>query len=115
MVLDYRWADCDRDNYMLCEEEGGGEKMTLLEMIKKYEGVKEDLVLSRKPILSSGAMAADSIEIVDHILKDLNSVAKHTTVDTLYAKILRQIDKAITNDDPDGARTWAHTLAILPE
>lgn len=87
--------------------------MTLLEMIKKYEKVKDGLeqqVLKYPPNHLSA-----QIETIDLILKDMKSVVECVSVNTLYTKVLKQIDKAIVNDDPDGALTWTNVLSMLPK
>ena len=71
-------------------------------MIKKYEKLKKEM---------KQKYAEEDEFIVDCILDDLHSVEAHT----LCNKILKQIDKAIINDDPDGALTWARVIQTLPE
>ena len=83
--------------------------MTLLEMIKKYEKDRADL------IAESGSRPTGPLAVVDQVLKDLRSVETHPSVAMLCDKILRQIDKTILNDDPDGAQIWAHVLEMLPK
>ena len=83
--------------------------MTLLEMIKKYEKLREKMFMAQQK---------EDEEIVKAILEDLESVAKCVeciSKSTLYAKVLKQIDKAINNDDPDGAHSWMQTLQMLSD
>lgn len=88
--------------------------MTLLEMIRRYERVKKDIVEPRGPI-THVFLEDDSLAIVNRILKDLHSVEEQQpSWVTVRVKILSMIDKAIANDDPDGAHVWAQTLQILP-
>lgn len=83
--------------------------MTLSEMIKKYEKDRADL------IAESGSRPTGPLAVVDQVLKDLHSVETHPSVSMLCDKILKQIDKTILNNDPDGALTWAQVLSELPE
>ncbi len=84
--------------------------MILSEMIKKYEKMKVEV------IAESGSRPSGEIVMVTHVLEDLKSVQdQYPTWVTIRAKIFKQIDKAIVNDDPDGALTWAHALKLLPE
>ena len=84
--------------------------MTLLEMIKKYEKMRAKIVAE------SGSRPSGEIVMVTHVLEDLKSVRdQYPTWVTIRVRIFKQIDKAITNDDPDGALTWAHALKLLPE
>ena len=86
--------------------------MTLLEMIKKYEKVKDGLEqqVSEYPPNHLSVQ----IETMDCILEDMKSVRdQHPSWATLRVNILKQIDKAINNNDPDGALTWASALQTL--
>ena len=85
--------------------------MTLLEMIKKYEDAKAILEKQRPelPILAS-------IGDAEEVLEDLKSIRdQQPSWVTIRVKVLARIDKALDNDDPDGAQTWAHVLQILPK
>lgn len=79
--------------------------MTLSDMIKKYKKLKQQMYM---------AHAKTDEEIIEAILEDLESVAKHISVDTLYTKVLEMIDNAISNDDPNEANTWTNILIMLP-
>ena len=83
--------------------------MTLSEMIKKYERVKAEIEAE------SGSRPTGKIVIINAIIKDLHSVKAYPSVTVLRDKILKQIDKTILNDDPDGALTWANVLSMLPK
>lgn len=80
--------------------------MTLLEMIKKYEGIKKKM---------HEVQAKADEDTVDAILEDLHSVEAHPSVTAVCDKILKMIDEAITDNAPDEALTWAHVLQTLPE
>jgi len=85
--------------------------MTLLEMIKKWEGVKDNLEKQRLP----GTRIEGDIDVADDILKDLKSIRdQQPSWVTIRVKVLTQINKAINNDDPDGAYTWTQVLSMLP-
>lgn len=77
--------------------------MTLLEMITKWERVKDSL--KGKP----------GVSVVNEVFEDLRSTIHQPSWTSTRHRILSMIDKAISNDDPDGAYTWAQTLTILPE
>ena len=83
--------------------------MTLLEMIKKYEEIQKKLVAE------SGSRPTGELAWTNAVLKDLHGMEAHPSVTNIHDKILKQIDKAITNDDPDGALTWARTFQTLPK
>ena len=82
--------------------------MTLLEMIKRYEGIQ------KKMIAESGSRPTGDLAAINEVLKDLRSVAGCVSTDTTYTKVRKQLDKAIVNDDPDGALTWTDVLSRLP-
>ena len=88
--------------------------MILLEMIKKYEGIKVDLEKKRNPSYKYTAIESD-IETVDLILKDLRSVEAHPSVTVIRDKILKEMDRALRSEAFDDAHTLAQTLSLLPE
>jgi len=80
--------------------------MTLLEMIKKYEKVRKDIVESCHVPFGFKALADDSLEVVDHILKDLRGILEESSVlqANMRYKTLCEINKAMdkgryTDDD----------------
>ena len=79
-------------------------------MIKKYGGMKVKLEQEyRKDALTQ-------IETVEAILQDLKSIRdQQPSWVTIRVKVLTRIDKALDNDDPDGAQMWAHVLQMLPK
>lgn len=83
--------------------------MTLLEMIKKYEKDKAEL------IAESGSRPTGALAIVNQILKDLRSVEAHPPVTTICDEILKKIAVALDENAPDEALTWARTLQTLPD
>ena len=93
--------------------------MTLLGMIKKYEDAKERLeAMQRKisPTTENLRSIVNDVAVADAILEDLKSIRdQQPSWVTIRVKVLNMIDKAITNDDPDGAQTWAHVLEMLPQ
>lgn len=72
--------------------------MTLLE---KYEDLKKKGV-------------QDPSKILDIIIGDLHNAEDHPSVATIHDEILKKISEALTENNPDGALTWARTLQTLP-
>lgn len=77
--------------------------MTLLEMITKWERVKDSL--KGKP----------GVSVVNEVLEDLRSTITQPSWVDIRRKILTMVDKAISHDDPDGALTWTNVLSMLPK
>ena len=92
--------------------------MTLLEMIKKYEGVKSDLEMQQcrvPPKIEGLYDIGDGINVTEHVLRDLKSIRyQQPSWVTVRVKIMKKIDKALESDDPESALKLAQTLSILP-
>ena len=84
--------------------------MTLLEMIKKYEDAKAALETQ-----SPTVPMLNSISDIDMIVEDLKSIRdQQPSWVTVRHKIMKRIDRALENDDPESALKLAQTLSILP-
>ena len=91
--------------------------MTLLEMIKKWEGVKDSLA---KPGIGNIRIQGD-IDVAEDIIKDLKSIAKENLANETPQKIsyrvkisvLKEMERALDQKCYDDVRTLAHTLSLI--
>lgn len=73
-------------------------------------------IVKAKVRLNEGRFS-DCRSILNDILDEMQEEEQTTRDDVrndIRNKILRQIDKIILNDDPDGALTWAQVLSMFP-
>ena len=90
--------------------------MTLLEMIKKYEGIKGELEKSQykvPPKMESLCGISDGIEITNHILKDLRSILKDTSEITIHNTILEKLSLALEKGHFDDALKLSQMLSMI--
>lgn len=85
--------------------------MTLLKMIKKWEGVKNNLM---KPGMGNIRIQGD-IDVADDIIKDLKSIEdQQPSWVTIRDKIMKKIDVEIGYEHYTEVLSLAQALQILP-
>jgi len=83
--------------------------MTLLEMIKKYEKKKADIVAD------CGGRPTGDMVIVNAILRDLHEIEEQQpSWVTVRDKIMKKIDTEIGYEHYESAQILAQTLTLLP-
>ena len=87
--------------------------MTLSEMIKKYEKIKDGL--ERRHLDYPPDHLSTQIEVMDCIIKDLHSIEEDIDVRAVRFKILRLISRELDNSNFTDARNLAQTFTMLPE
>lgn len=78
--------------------------MTLLEMIKKYEGIKKKMHMVQQK---------EDEEIVEAILEDLRSIKDDIDVQAVKFKVLRLINRELDNSNFEDVRNLAQAMHLL--
>ena len=85
--------------------------MTLLEMIKKWEGVCATLKEERYKV---GPKIMGDIEVAEDIIKDLKDIeASQPSWGSLSANVMKKMDSALVKNNFNDVLTLAQTLDIL--
>ena len=85
--------------------------MTLLEMIKKGEGVSATLKEERYKV---GPKIMGDIEVAEDIIKDLKDIeASQPSWGSLSANVMKKMDSALVKNNFNDVLTLAQTLDIL--
>lgn len=85
--------------------------MTLLEMIKKWEGVKDDLEKQNLP----GTRIKGDIEVAEDIIKDLKSVSEYISEENVRTKILKKMLGELDSYEFGKLEVLAHVYSTLSD
>ena len=84
--------------------------MTLLEMIKKWEGVKSTLEEERNKV---GPRIMGDIEVANDILKDLHSLSEYVSEENIREKVLKKMDEEAEKYEYGSLEMLARVYSIM--